>query len=193
MEMERAVQASRQRQHPFSVETLDCTDRSLRRWMAVHLRTLLVTDRINAMFGGVFFTTFAADTVTLLCQAARVITSTRVDAISYSFIAVTVGLFGVYSTLLPVPMVLALEESDGLSPLVHILSALTKRGIGESSDASDYKQRLLQFELACRHHSCALSGAGIFYFSRRNLVGIWTFVLTFLLIANELLNADGQK
>ncbi|OQV20619.1 hypothetical protein BV898_05438 [Hypsibius exemplaris] len=92
-------------------ELLARSEYDLGRWMKVHLLVMLVRDAINETFGGVFLCTFVADTACLLCKSAKLLSlNSSSPPLMYAYIAVTVCIFGIYSTVWPLPMVLALER-----------------------------------------------------------------------------------
>ncbi|OWA50194.1 hypothetical protein BV898_14719 [Hypsibius exemplaris] len=51
-------------------------------------------------------------------------------------------------------------------------------------------QDLHEFQLSCLDNVAVFGGLGLINYSRRLLVGVWTFLVTFLILANQILHHD---
>ncbi|OWA53558.1 hypothetical protein BV898_17981 [Hypsibius exemplaris] len=134
----------------------------LRRWEKILLQANCVARRINHSYGWVFLATHVFDALNMLCLSSWIVSISETLG-QYAFALGSVVAFGVYAIVFPIPMVMVAEEEAGI-----------------------WRDRMLRFESLCWNHSCILSAVTV-EFTRGNLVGIWTFVFSFVLVAKEFL------
>ncbi|OQV12723.1 hypothetical protein BV898_13043 [Hypsibius exemplaris] len=137
----------------------------LQKWAEAHVHLLSLMNRLNAQFGAILLFAYSLDIIVVLGSASWLLTSNANSTIWYyatSFSGVLV--FGVYTTILPWPLVSVHKKKP--------------KGV--------FKE-LKQLERSWRDYPFVFTGMGLFNFTSELLIGTWTLLASFMLVAREIL------
>ncbi|OWA54224.1 hypothetical protein BV898_18635 [Hypsibius exemplaris] len=168
------------------------TNELVQRWSAIHVNMMRFLEEVSEMFQLIFLVVYVSDFVNVIGSLAFVLSSDLVTSNwSYVHYAGTFAIFGLYASLLTLPLIQVFEKSSSLPDKIYFLTVAVKDHNEKST--TDYVSywRLLdelrQFEKSCRHHPLVFTGCKVISFTRELLLGTWTLTVSFMILANELL------
>ncbi|OWA50196.1 hypothetical protein BV898_14721 [Hypsibius exemplaris] len=168
---------------PVSAASVDDLRKRIDTWEYLHAKALLLVQAMNECFSPIFGVAYTLDLFVSISFAAWYIGTAAGDHGEYAVSLGSVALFLAYATLLPMPFVRVHNVGRQLPGSLHSLRCRYK----QQCSAGGWESGSQGLEEATRTYDLLFTGMGLIRFSSRIVGATATIVLTFLLLAGDVL------